>query len=243
MLFVWISLCVLVDQLDRHYGVISRSDTIGSDMSSKRLARDNVGSAVQRGQYKHSRPRLFVVVHDIGALQHRESQWALSILGACASVCIIATLENLNTSLLWDAEMLVRFNWVYRHMPTYQHYPLSAEFAFNKSNSFSGDESGSSGLLPVLSSLTNKHRELFEVFCESVLPFENKRMLRSDLLSALKQKMTAKDSEELRQLLKEFLDHDILQEVSIARKDYLSVQYSDIVLRNFLQRKAEGYFR
>lgn len=234
----------VVEKLDRHYGVINRREAMSGEVPGKRISRDNAGPTDRlQGQYRHSCPRLFIIVHDIGALQNRDAQWALSILAACSSVCIFATMENLNTSLLWDAEMLVRFNWVFRHVPTYQHHPMTSEFAFNKAHSYVSEENGASALVHTLSCLTNKHRELFEVFSEYVLPLETKRMLRSDLLNALKHKMTAKDSEELRQLLKEFLDHDILQEISVNKKDYLSIQLPDRVLKSFLQRKAEGYFR
>jgi hypothetical protein len=191
--------------------------------------------------------KLYIIVHNIGgpSLASRESQLVLSLLGACSAVCLVATLEHLNTSLLWESDVAARFNWVYKHMPSFKHHPLHADSAFLCSSQqqrfVSGGDKGT-GLKYVLASLSSKHKELFRCMCTLICEKHQKRVAaaasqkrgkdavflqsvpRHELLDAGIKKMVVKNSEELRKLLKEFVDHGHVTYSELAHVDQVNLQ-------------------
>ena len=90
-------------------------------------------------------PRLYVLLHHIdgpgsltwpssavpceqlnvsafAGLRSREAQALLAGLAACPCVSLLASFEHVNTPLLWDAQRLAAFNWLYFDVTSYQPY-------------------------------------------------------------------------------------------------------------------------
>jgi hypothetical protein len=74
------------------------------------------------GRYALKQSKLYIVVHDIcgNGLQNRVFQSCMSILAACRSVSVVATIENINSAVCWDRATLARYQWVYEHVPLFR---------------------------------------------------------------------------------------------------------------------------
>lgn len=58
------------------------------------------------------------------ALRTTEAQSLLADLSACPNVALIASMDHVNTPLLWDKQMAARFNWLYFDVTTYAPYTV-----------------------------------------------------------------------------------------------------------------------
>jgi hypothetical protein len=211
---------------------------------------DPSSSSGAMGRREGMQSKLYIIVHNIGgpSLASRESQLVLSLLGACSAVCLIASLEHLNTSLLWESDVAARFNWIYKHMPTFKHHPLQADSAFlcsSQQQRFVAGADTATGLKYVLASLSNKHKELFRCICALICEKNQKRIAaaashkrgkdiaflqsapRHELLDAGIRKMIVKNSEDLRKLLKEFVDHGHVTYSETAHVDQVNLQMTN----------------
>lgn len=225
-----------LELLNRHYNRVA--DSQREWMTGAKRKRESVRSAQSKfvdpnwgGRYAHAQGRLYIVIHDIGAdsLSSPSCQECLSLLAACASVSIIATVEHLNTPSLWNPSQLSRFNWMYEHIPTYVNFPLTKKSAFVSDRNKTIEQFDSSAVDHVLASVTHKHKEIFAVLCgialqevksASEVPASKEKTARNkqpsftvligDLLSKCKQKMLCRTMNDLVTILNEFVDHRLV---------------------------------
>ena len=53
-----------------------------------------------------------------------EAQDLLSHLAACANIYLVASMDHVNTPLLWDKQVAARFNWLWYDVTNYVPYTL-----------------------------------------------------------------------------------------------------------------------
>ena len=111
------------------------------------------------GRYALSQSKLFIIIHDIGGelLNNSISQHCLSILASCSSVSIIATLDNINSTILWNKQDVANYNWIMDEISTYKHYsiPESSILVNNELFSTSSSSSSSSAIVDKLNGRTD----------------------------------------------------------------------------------------
>ncbi|KAI3964525.1 hypothetical protein MKW92_008584 [Papaver armeniacum] len=72
-----------------------------------------------------------VVMHNIDGpgLRDTESQQYLARLASCSNVRVVASIDHVNTALLWDKKMVhTQFNWCWYHVPTFAPYKVEGVF-------------------------------------------------------------------------------------------------------------------
>ncbi len=228
-------------------------------MSRRNRIRSNVsGQVLYPERLRGCGPKLHIIVHNIGGpgLNSTEAQLALSILASSPSVCLLASLEHLNTPLLWDLTTTSNFNWVLRHISTFRNYVVPSEFALvtlqqvSPRNSYSGCNS----LQDILASLQLNHRQLIGGLCKLIVEKHDKRTMVAktklvemdksvttlELYAMLKGRMIVKDQEDLNKLLKEFIDHKVLVRNDKHKTDNLTLQISDSEVMQYVRLFHSG---
>ena len=57
-------------------------------------------------------------------LRSVEAQDLLSHLAACVNIFLVASMDHVNTPLLWDKQVAARFNWLWYDVTNYVPYTL-----------------------------------------------------------------------------------------------------------------------
>eukprot|EP01039_Chlorochromonas_danica_P005863 gene5863-6456_t len=135
------------------------------------------------GRYAHTQARLYLIIDEICGpiFAHMEAQACLSILAACKSISLIASLEILNLPLLWDSLTLARFAWSYQHLPTYVHHHFPADHCLwshgggETTSRSSGPDGDVHRTATMFESLPYAHREILRIMCRKVI--EKQRLL------------------------------------------------------------------
>lgn len=211
----------ITTEIDANFGTMSRRST------SKSLQKYG-------GKYANIQARLYIVIHEIcgNSFAHIEAQRCLSILARCESVSVLATLENLNFPLLWDGEILNRFNWQYYHIPSYIDHPLPIDHpSLAETNDaerrFPASTNDGCTLDLILRAMTNNHINLIQIICEESIRGSNSEMRYmipiQEILTKAQKKLIVRSKNELKSILKEFIDHDILQLVQFEGKEQIKL--------------------
>lgn len=114
------------------------------------------------------------MIHNIdgNCLRDSEIQFCLSELATIPNVHFVATVDHINSALLWDQKQFISFKWIYYDMSTFKSY--NEEIMFE--NSLMLNHTGNvqlSSLIHVLKSLTQNAKNIFLLMVEHVLKEEN----------------------------------------------------------------------
>ena len=167
--------------------------------------------------------RLYIIVHNIdgSSLRNEKSQQALSMLADSPNVHLIATMDHLNTGLLWDNVKTSRFNWLWHDATTFDDYLVETSFE-NSLLMRSGELGGARGIQYVLRSLTTNGRGVFRVLAEHQLmemEMEGNETGRANesvglpyhrYYDSCRESFLVSNDTQLRSLLTEFIDHKII---------------------------------
>jgi hypothetical protein len=200
------------------------------------------------GRYSHARSKLYIIVRDIGgpSFSTRQAQAYLAKLAACDSVTLIATMEHVNTPLLWDASILAKFRWVTETVSTYQPQSCRNDFGcIVRDTDFALLASSTEGVQALdylLASLSLRHHELLSVLSRLILEANmatssdetaeqqrygsnQQQYVKSVSFSSLFLRCCAKlfvtKAEDLKVLLKEFIDHKIVSLLEIQNTEHV----------------------
>lgn len=184
----------LADRLDAHYGrtgankVTAKAIAEGStpvkpsersaplDALDRRARVHAMASAAPKygGRYAHTQARLYLVVSEIcgPAFAHMDAQSCLAVLAGCKSISMVASVDFLNVSFLWDAQAVSRFAWSYCHCSTYQHHLIPADHIFLANNDKQMRQAGLRGetsMQCIEQSMPQSHKDLLALFCRKSL--------------------------------------------------------------------------
>ena len=191
---------------------------------------------------KNTTSELFLVIHNLDGpmLRSERAQAALSVLASSNHIHVVASVDHINSSLLWDQTKLSRFRWAWHDITTFQTYREETSYE----NSLLVQQSGSlalSSLTHVMKSLTPNACKIFELLAKNQL--ESKRegersyqgLSFSECYRRCREDFLVNSDLTLRAQLTEFIDHKL---VRLAKGndgvEYLSIPVDDATLSQFL---------
>jgi len=157
---------------------------------------------------------LYLIINNIDGNCLRDSsvQLCLSELASNKNIHIIATVDHINSSLLWDNTQYGSFKWI--HFETNSLVSYYDEIAFE--NSLMLNHTGNvqlSSMIHILKSLTQNAKNIFLTMVEYVLNKENikKNITFTKLYHECREKFYVSNELTLRAQLTEFIDHKLIK--------------------------------
>lgn len=162
----------------------------------------------------HLREPLYLVIHNIDGNCLRDSsvQNCLAELAASPNIHIIATVDHINSPMLWDQTQYTMFKWIHFELHTLMAY--NDEIMFE--NSLMLGQAGNvqlSSLIHVLKSLTPNAKNIFYIMAQHVLNPDNtkKNIAFTKLYHECREKFYVSNELTLRAQLTEFIDHKLIK--------------------------------
>ncbi|XP_059612059.1 origin recognition complex subunit 2 [Phlebotomus argentipes] len=184
---------------------------------------------------------IFLIVHNLdGAmLRNSKAQSVMSQLARISNVHLIASIDHINTALLWDHSKLSNFNFTWWDVTSM--LPYTEETAYE--NSLMVQNSGVlalSSLRSVFQSLTTNAKGVFMLIVRKQLGSRGNSnypgMQFKDLYSASREAFLVSSDLALRAQLTELLDHEVVKmKQGIDGGEYLSIPIEVNLLQQFLQ--------
>ncbi|CAN0926649.1 Origin of replication complex subunit 2 [Linum grandiflorum] len=138
-----------------------------------------------------------VIVHNIDGpgLREPESQQLLARLASCSHIRLVASIDHVNSPLLWNKKMVhTQFNWYWYHVPTFAPYTVEGMF-FPLILAHSSTAQTTKTAAIVLQSLTPNAQSM---------PIDN-------LYAASREKFFVSSQVTLNSHLTEFKDHELIK--------------------------------
>jgi len=202
--------------------------------------------------YSKLNNKLYLVIHNIDGINLRPHycQVVLSKLANTPGINMIASIDHINASLIWEQKLALSFNWLTFDATTFQpyKYETSNEGSLALQGGFvEGQCNGGlvlSGLLHVTESLTRNAKACFKLLVEDHLETESNKnneeqgMSFAELYRKCREKFIVNSEINLRAHLTEFLDHKLLlMKKSLDGSDFLVVPLAKNVLEEYLEQE------
>lgn len=189
---------------------------------------------------------VFLIIHNIdGApLRSEKAQTAFSILAQSPYVHVVASIDHINASLIWDQGRLSRFNWVWHDVTTYEPYLEETSYE----NSLVVKQSGAlalSGLRHVLQSLTPNAQGIFKLIVRHHLEYSSQTGYQGfpfhDCYTQCRERFLVNSELTLRTQLTEFRDHKLVRSRhGNDGVEYLLVPVDNSTLVEFLEEEDKS---
>ncbi|KAL0028330.1 hypothetical protein WJX79_011067 [Trebouxia sp. C0005] len=155
---------------------------------------------------------LYIILHNIegSALRSSEAQGLLAELSSLPNVSLIASMDHVNTPLLWDKQMAARFNWLYFDVTSYAPYTLETA---SVPSLLVGrrEESTMQGAAIVLRTLVPNARRIFSIIADQQMQEPEQGMGFQRLFKMCREQFLVSSEMTLRSHLTEFKDHQLVQ--------------------------------
>ena len=191
---------------------------------------------------KRTPREVFIIIHNLDGpnLRNSKAQTALSLLASSNLIHLIASVDHINSALLWDHTKVGRFNWAWHDVTTFETYREETSYE----NSLLVQQSGSlalSSLTHVMRSLTPNARGIFELLARHQLEGrgEGERNYQglsfAECYRRCREKFLVNSDLTLRAQLTEFTDHKLVR-TNRGRDgvEYLTIPVDDSTLEQFL---------
>lgn len=190
---------------------------------------DYIKSEFESNEYRD----FYLVINNIDGIMLRaeKTQNILSLLSQIRGFHIIASIDHINASLIWDQGKCSRFNWLWYDVTTY--LPYTDETSYE--NSLLVQQTGSlalSSMTHVMKSLTPNAKNIFVLLAKHQL--ENKDnstylgMSIQDLYQRCREGFLVNSDLTLRAQLVEFKDHKLIK----SKKSYDGIEHLMIPIDN-----------
>lgn len=189
---------------------------------------------------------LFLLVHNLDGvmLRNDRAQSVLSRLSAVSNIHLIATIDHINTPLLWDYSKLTNYNFIWWDCTTM--LPYKDETAYE--NSMLIQNSGAlalSSMKNVFLSLTTNGRGIYMIIVQSQLNNKGnpnyQGLAFKDLYSSCRENFLVSSDLALRAQLTEFLDHKMVKiKRSSDGTEYLNIPIEYGLLTQFLEEQENA---
>ncbi|XP_030370540.1 origin recognition complex subunit 2 [Scaptodrosophila lebanonensis] len=183
---------------------------------------------------------LYLIVHNLdGAmLRNVKAQAILSRLARVSNIHLLASIDHINTPLLWDQNKLSNYNFSWWDCTTM--LPYSDETAFE--NSLMVQNSGElalSSMRSVFSSLTTNSRGIYMLIVKFQLKNKGNQnyqgMPFKDLYSSCREAFLVSSDLALRAQLTEFLDHKLVKSKrNVDGSEQLTIPIDGALLQQFV---------
>ncbi|KMS98959.1 hypothetical protein BVRB_3g066990 [Beta vulgaris subsp. vulgaris] len=155
-----------------------------------------------------------ILIHNIDGpgLRDSDTQQFLARMAACSHVRIVATIDHVNASLLWDKKMVhTQFNWCCHHVPTFAPYKVETMFLPLILAHSGGAQSAKTAAI-VLQSLTPNAQSVFKVLSEYQLAHPDEEgMAVNNLYTICRERFLVSSQITLNSHLTEFKDHELVK--------------------------------
>ena len=174
---------------------------------------------------------LTIIVHNIEGKSIRKDLRKIANLAQCPKVNFIASCDHINTAIVFDNQLLSKFNFIWHDLTTFQSYHQESTF---EDSFVSKQKKSRQGVLFVLSSLPQNAQKLFKLFGESQLQItdEDKSQSFEKLFRLAREGFVVDNQISFRTLLTEFKDHDIITQAG----DKLTLLLSDDEIKQVLDQ-------
>ncbi|XP_047322762.1 origin of replication complex subunit 2 [Impatiens glandulifera] len=155
-----------------------------------------------------------ILIHNIDGpgLRDSETQQYLARLASCSHIRIVASIDHVNTHLLWDKKMVhTQFNWYWHHVPTYLPYKIEGMF-YPLILAHGGTTQRIKTASIVLQSLTPNAQNVFKVLAEYQLANPDlEGMPVNNLYNVCRERFLVSSQITLNSHLTEFKDHELVK--------------------------------
>ena len=191
--------------------------------------------------------QVFLIVHNLDGpmLRNDRAQSALSILGVSKHIHIVASVDHINSALLWDQTKLSRLKWAWHDVTTFEAYREETSYE----NSLLVCHSGTlalSSLTHVMRSLTTNARGIFKLLANYQLEHKKEAERNYQGLSfaecyrRCRENFLVNSDLTLRAQLTEFRDHKLVRSAKGGDGvEYLVIPVDDATLSQFLSEFIE----
>ncbi|XP_066598711.1 origin recognition complex subunit 2-like isoform X2 [Prorops nasuta] len=198
---------------------------------------------IQETMRKNPDDRLYLLIHNIDGLTLRSSklQTVLAHLASIPNVRLVASVDHINSSLIWDQikRWQLRFYW----WDASTLLPYETEISYE--SSLLVQKNGAlalSSLYNVFRSLTSNAKSIYIILAKFQLENDNNKnymgMLFKHLYRAAREAFVVSSDSSLRAQLTEFLDHKL---INMKRKvdgaEYLLIPLQSSLLQEFLDEQ------
>uniref|UniRef100_A0A0K8UJ18 Origin recognition complex subunit 2 n=1 Tax=Bactrocera latifrons TaxID=174628 RepID=A0A0K8UJ18_BACLA len=189
--------------------------------------------------------RIYLIVHNLDGsmLRNTKAQAILARLASLRQLHLLASIDYINTPLLWDHTRLSNFNFSWWDCTTM--LPYSDETAYE--NSLLVQNSGElalSSMRSVFSSLTTNTRGIYMIIVKNQLKNKGnpnfQGMSFKDLYWSCREAFLVSSDLALRAQLTEFLDHKLVKSKrNIDGSELLSIPIDEALLQQFLDEQEK----
>eukprot|EP01023_Acetabularia_acetabulum_P054761 TRINITY_DN6219_c0_g1_i1.p1 TRINITY_DN6219_c0_g1~~TRINITY_DN6219_c0_g1_i1.p1 ORF type:complete len:272 (+),score=39.22 TRINITY_DN6219_c0_g1_i1:119-817(+) len=186
---------------------------------------------------------VYLVVHNIeyGGLGKHENQLVLANLASMKNIHLAATVDNVNSDLLWDSELHSKFRWFHQDATTFLPYTeeLKSQPEIMKNIKKQANEKR---VLTVLSSLPQAAKKVFLMLGQHALENpEEASVLFEDLLEECQNRWVVNNEQILRQYLTELVDHELVLRGEDQDKEKIQVALVQGELQTIVQKLEDEF--
>ncbi|KTW28894.1 hypothetical protein T552_01523 [Pneumocystis carinii B80] len=155
------------------------------------------------------------VVHNIDGrgLRSKKVQACLSRVANAKKIKFIASVDHINSGLLWDESMISKFQFIWHDATTFAPYLIETSYEEGVWNNMKGTHG--EGIEYVLETLTPHAREVYRILIEQQIEAKEKAKMKSITVDYLygkcAEEMVVSSKEGFRMQLREFCDHEMIK--------------------------------
>nr|CAG4641933.1 EOG090X0AVI [Eurycercus lamellatus] len=197
-------------------------------------------------QFSSSSTEAYIIIHNLDgpSLQFSREQEILGRLAAVAGLHVIASIDHINTPLLWDQRKLSQSKFVFFDCTTFA--PYTEEISYE--NSLLVHQSSTLGLaslIHVFASLTFNAKSIFILIAQRQLENKNDSNYHGfpfhELYNDCRDRMLVNSDLTLRAQLTEFKDHKLLRmRRTPDGTEVLHIPLENNMLEEFVQKHKDG---
>ncbi|XP_051173962.1 origin recognition complex subunit 2 [Leptopilina boulardi] len=193
---------------------------------------------------KHPNDRIYLLIHNIDgpALRLKKIQDKLSYLASFPNLHLVASVDHIHASLLWDNAKRARYNFYWCNATTFMPYKDETSYE----NSLMIRQSGAlalSSLHNVFLSLPDKSRSVYIILVNYQIENAHAHyqgMAFKDLYQKAREGFFVTNEITLRTQLTEFLDHKLIKEKrGVDGIQYLTIPLDKALLQQFLEQQED----
>lgn len=155
------------------------------------------------------------VIHNIDGrgLRSKKVQTCLSRLANARKIRFVASVDHINSGLLWDEATIAKFQFIWHDATTFAPYLIETSFDNGLWDNMKG--SHTDGIHYVLETLTPHAREVYRILIEQQIEAKEKAKMENitvdHLYGKCAEEMVVSSKEGFRMQLREFCDHEMVK--------------------------------
>jgi len=185
--------------------------------------------------------RLYIIFHNIDGqnLRNLEAQRVLAELSSLNKVSLIASIDSIHAGLLWNQELLERFNFLFMEAHTYGDYFRECQYMTPLMSS--KNDTIAKGLSYIFKSITANQRGIVKILAKHQLEESDTFGLTvRDLFHKCREEMLATSEKQVKEYLVETKDHQIVHErYDTNGKLHLFLKYPDNILEKIVSETLD----